>query len=117
MSLQGCGYQGYEFGAGYLDSLCQGGWLQDMDSEHDSREVDYKPCPQCCQIQAMDYYHEQMRTEWRPKKSPVWAAWHLVMDIRRNRGLPSMSLRQWRRLVEIKNAQARRARRARRLEP
>lgn len=104
----GCGYQGYEFGAGYLDSQCFGGWLQDMDSDYDSRESDYKPCPQCRQVEAMDYYRDQLRITIR-RRSSVKDAWHLVMNIRRNRGLPSISLRQYRRHVELANAQDRRA--------
>ena len=107
MSYAGCGYQGYEFGARYLDSLCQGGWLQDMDSEFDSRECNYQPCPACRQIETMDHYREDFRMEAVARKT-AWRAWHLVMDIRRNRGLPSITLRQYRRHVEIANAQDRR---------
>lgn len=109
---QGCGYQGYEFGARYLDSLCQGGWLQDMDSEYDSRDGDYKPCPQCRQTEAMDYYRQQLQVSYRPGRSGLYDAWHLVMDIRRNRGLPTIALRQYRRHVEIANAQDRKANQA-----
>jgi len=107
--MTGCGYQGYEFGARYMDSQCFGGWLQDMDSEYDSRDSDYKPCPQCRQLEAMDYYRDQLRVEYRPHRSNVADAWHLVMDIRRNRGLRSISLRRYRRHVEIANAQDRMA--------
>src|SRR5512139_2458395 len=107
MTNQGCGYQGYEFGGGYLDSQCFGGWLQDMDSDFDSREMDYRPCPQCRQTEAMDYYRQQFRCSGT-KRSTVKDAWHLVMDIRRNRGRPSISLRKYRRLVEISQAQERR---------
>lgn len=33
-----------------------------------------------------------------------YLAWHLVMDIRRNRGLSSVSYRQYRRHVEVRHA-------------
>ena len=46
-----CGYQGYEFGAGYLDSLCCDGFLWDADSCDEpggglthGGEI---PCPRC----------------------------------------------------------------------
>jgi len=46
----GCDYQGYEFGARYLDSVCIRGYLWDADSGSNPRELSSGgdiPCPQC----------------------------------------------------------------------
>ena len=46
----GCDYQGYEFGAHYLDSVCVNGYLWDADSGNAPGELDVGgdiPCPQC----------------------------------------------------------------------
>ncbi len=46
-----CGYQGYEFGGGYLDSLCCDGFLWDADSCDEPGGMLTSggdiPCPQC----------------------------------------------------------------------
>ena len=52
MLPDGCGYQGYEFGAGrYPDSQCFGGRLYDMDNCDEpgtvNEPMDYTPCPIC----------------------------------------------------------------------
>lgn len=91
-----CNYQGYEFGASYLDSVCIDGQLFDADSGDSSglyEPLDYKACPQCCQLEAMNNYCD----EWLDGdcKWPRYYAWHLVMDIRRNRGLRSIPLVVW----------------------
>lgn len=48
---QGCGYQGREFGAQYLDSECFGGRLYDMDNCDNEGNIyepaEYIPCPKC----------------------------------------------------------------------
>jgi ribosome modulation factor len=49
----GCGYQGYEFGAHYLDSVCIDGYLWDADSGEAGEEGwlysigGDTPCPHC----------------------------------------------------------------------
>lgn len=47
----GCDYQGYDFGAHYLDSICVDGWLWDADScdepGGDLTSGGEIPCPQC----------------------------------------------------------------------
>jgi hypothetical protein len=48
----GCGYQGYEFGAGrYPDSMCSGGWLLDCDASDAPGMInepsEWIPCPMC----------------------------------------------------------------------
>lgn len=47
----GCGYQGYEFGAGYLDSECYGGQLYRMDYSYSVGivygQIGHIPCPLC----------------------------------------------------------------------
>ena len=45
-----CGYQGYEFGAGYLDSICCDGYLWDADSDDGEGRLTHGgewPCPAC----------------------------------------------------------------------
>lgn len=84
-----CEYQGYEFGAGrYPDSVCIDGQLYDADNCDDSGNL-YEPtcfhiCPMCSPIAAMDSYADgnigDPEAKW-----PRYYAWHLVMDIRRNR--------------------------------
>jgi hypothetical protein len=58
--MSGCGYQGYEFGARYLDSVCVDGQLWDADDCSDAGDLyeplDYKPCPGCQPLAAMDEY-------------------------------------------------------------
>jgi hypothetical protein len=96
-----CNYQGYEFGGGYLDSICIDGRLFDADNgEHTSEGFAYYepsqhlPCPQCQQLAAMSNYAddwlEDLDTRW-----PRYSAWHFIMDIRRNRGLRSIPLMVW----------------------
>jgi hypothetical protein len=91
----GCGYQGYEFGARYLDSICTDGHLQDADSDTDSLffygDI---PCPKCRQIDAMDRYAED-NLDSPDCRWPRYYAWYLVMDIRRNRGLRSISFARY----------------------
>lgn len=47
---KGCDYQGHEFGASYLDSICIDGYLWDADSGSDTEHLTSGgdiPCPQC----------------------------------------------------------------------
>lgn len=51
MLPDGCGYMGYEFGAGYIDSQCFGGRLYDLDDCDEYQNL-YEPaehldCPNC----------------------------------------------------------------------
>lgn len=86
-----CNYQGYEFGAGYLDSYCVDGRLYDADDEYEP--LDHRPCPQCQPLAAMHSYADS----WvgTDAKWPRYSAWHLVMDIRRNRDLRTTPLVAW----------------------
>lgn len=50
-----CGYQGYEFGGGYLDSVCLDGLLYDADSGDDDGLLTVGgeiPCPRCAKENA-----------------------------------------------------------------
>jgi hypothetical protein len=49
-----CGYQGFEFGGGYLDAVCIDGWLWDLDSCDEPGGLLYNggpdtgiACPKC----------------------------------------------------------------------
>jgi hypothetical protein len=55
-----CGYQGYEFGANYMDSICCDGYLWDADScdepggpLHSGGDI---PCPECNKEKWITYY-------------------------------------------------------------
>lgn len=57
-----CGYQGYEFGANYMDSICCEGYLWDADScdepggpLHRGGDI---PCPECNKEEWIAYYME-----------------------------------------------------------
>lgn len=57
-----CGYQGYEFGAHYPDSLCVGGHLWDADSG-DEMGMDKGgdiPCPKCNRAEWLAYYRDEI---------------------------------------------------------
>lgn len=57
-----CGYQGYEFGAHYLDSICCDGYLWDADSG-DGNYLDNGgdiPCPKCNKKAWLDYYRDEI---------------------------------------------------------
>lgn len=87
--LAGCGYQGYEFGAAYPDSICVGGRLYDAD-DCDSHGNLYEPteeipCPMCHSRNAIKYWAEQNRNEGMDELDAKAAALVLVADIRSNR--------------------------------
>lgn len=88
----GCGYQGYEFGAGtYPDSVCVEGGLYDADDCDDQgnlyeREEDI-PCPVCRSAEAIDWWTERNSLSGCPRYKARRAAKDLVADILKNRGL------------------------------
>lgn len=57
-----CGYQGYEFGAHYPDSVCIDGELWDADSGFESylNNGGDIPCPQCCRAEWLAYYRPEI---------------------------------------------------------
>lgn len=84
---EGCGYQGYEFGAAYPDSICFGGRLYDADNcdndgnyHEPSEDV---PCPMCHPRKAV-LYHCRTANNGSYRELYV-AARSLVSSIRRNR--------------------------------
>lgn len=96
MSTLGCDYQGYEFGAAYLDSVCIDGYLWDADSGDRSDDGwiytngGDLPCPKCNhetwrEHMADDYfsdaYDRMARGRWpfqlaRYRRDRLWAFWH-----------------------------------------
>lgn len=76
-----CGYEGYEFGAGYLDSACIDGYLWDQDKGNSGQLTGgpEMPCPQCNGSKYVDmlkdelfkdgyFSHESpMSFDWMPK--------------------------------------------------
>jgi hypothetical protein len=85
----GCGYQGYEFGANYPDSMCCGGRLYDCDncdSNGNLYEPDESiPCPMCHPRKAVDYWTDRNRLGGVSEAKARAAAKSLVADIRKNR--------------------------------
>lgn len=60
--MMSCGYQGYEFGAHYPDSLCCDGHLWDADSG-DEMGMDNGgdiPCPLCNRKNWLSYYRDEI---------------------------------------------------------
>jgi hypothetical protein len=86
---EGCGYQGYEFGAAYPDSLCCGGKLYDADNCDGHGRLyeptDDIPCPICHPLRAIRYWTERNRLGGQTKDRAYAAAKSLVQDIRNNR--------------------------------
>jgi hypothetical protein len=87
----GCGYQGYEFGAGtYPDSLCCGGRLYDADNCDNAGNL-YEPtedipCPMCHPRLAVRHWAERFSLdEGSTEDAALTAAKSLIADIRRNR--------------------------------
>jgi len=87
---EGCGYQGYEFGAGrYPDSICFGGKLYDAD-DCDGYGNYYEPsedipCPMCHEKEAVAYWEERFRSGGDSKIKAHVAARSLIRGIRSNR--------------------------------
>lgn len=57
-----CDYQGYEFGAHYLDSVCCDGYLWDADAYEDGMLTNGgdMPCPKCNRAGWMAYYRDEI---------------------------------------------------------
>lgn len=90
MLPDGCGYQGYEFGAGsYPDSQCFGGRLYDMDNCDEPGTVnepsEYIPCPICHRGNAIAYWAQRNLNGGQKRADARKSAISLVDDIRRNR--------------------------------
>lgn len=97
---ESCGYQGYEFGGGYLDSVCIAGCLHDADNCDSEGNVYLNeediPCPMCRPLDAIAWWTEQNASSWDDDEDEDDeqahnerarnAAVSLVTDIRRNRG-------------------------------
>lgn len=86
----GCGYQGYEFGAGlYPDSICVDGRLFDADDCDDNgnlyEPIEDIPCPICKPEDAMHYWTERNMNSGGTRKAASAAARSLVSDIRERR--------------------------------
>lgn len=85
----GCGYQGYEFGANYPDSICYGGrlWNADLcDGEGNLLEPgEYIPCPMCHRKEAIAHWAGVNRNSGMKREQAQAAAKSLVDDIRNNR--------------------------------
>lgn len=88
----GCGYQGYEFGAGrYPDSICVDGRLYDADHcDADGglyEPAEDVPCPICRRRDAIAYWTARNHAGGSTLRVARSAARSLVTDIRQNRGL------------------------------
>lgn len=85
----GCGYQGYEFGARYPDSMCLGGRLFDADNcDSDGNlyePTENIPCPMCHPRLAVKYWQSQNECSGVSTLQAYVAAQLLVKDIRKNR--------------------------------
>lgn len=85
----GCGYQGYEFGATYPDSVCYGGKLYDCDNcDNDGNlyaPMEDIPCPMCHPILAANWWTERNRSSGMDIVESQLSARTLVRDIRDNR--------------------------------
>ena len=86
----GCGYQGYEFGAGsYPDSECFGGRLYDMDNCDGDGNLfepgEWIPCPMCHRGNAIAFWAQRNRSAGMKMAEARKAAIHLIDDIRKNR--------------------------------
>ena len=86
---EGCGYQGYEFGASYPDSMCLGGRLFDADNCDGNGNLyeptEDVPCPMCNEAGAIEYWAQRNMSTGVKKRIAYKSAMRLVADIRRNR--------------------------------
>lgn len=77
--MLGCDYQGREFGAHYLDSVCIEGYLWDADSGDSSGDGwiytngGDLPCPQCNHSEWREYHCESVINDaWGDMAEGVW---------------------------------------------
>jgi hypothetical protein len=94
-----CDYQGYEFGANYLDSVCIEGYLWDADSGGPGELLTHggdDPCPQCNHATWREHRAETIEEdawmamedgEWPFKHRPKWPQdlwwmrWHQAVGV------------------------------------
>jgi hypothetical protein len=90
--MSDCGYQGYEFGASYPDSVCVDGQLFDADHcDEDGNlyePIEDVPCPICRRADAVRYWTGRNQSGGATYRVAEKAARALVRNIRQNRGLP-----------------------------
>ena len=88
-----CEYQGHEFGAHYPDSVCIDGQLFDADDCDDQGNLyeptEFIPCPMCSPKDAIEWWKN--RFDSPSKRKARKAARSLVADIRRNRGVETLT--------------------------
>jgi hypothetical protein len=69
----GCRYQGFEFGAGYVDSVCIKGQLFDADNCDDKgnlyEPMDYIPCPICRPGQYRKHYTASLLNDIKSRRN------------------------------------------------
>lgn len=86
-----CQYQGYEFGGGYLDSMCIDGRLFDADNCDENgnlyEPMEDIPCPMCHPKKAMGYWVERFEGSGVEESRAKDSARSLITDIRKNRGV------------------------------
>jgi hypothetical protein len=92
----GCGYLGYEFGAGtYPDSICVEGRLFDADDCDDKGNLyepgENIPCPMCDPKGAINYWTGRNQRGGGTREAARKAARELVLDIRLRRGVAGMA--------------------------
>ena len=77
----GCGYQGHEFGAQYLDSQCFGGRLYDMDNGDGDlifEPDEYLHCPNCRMEEWLENQQEHIGSRIRHLEKSSLPHWHRV---------------------------------------
>lgn len=81
-----CGYQGYEFGATYPDSVCVDGRLLDADHCDDEGNIydndEDVPCPMCRREEAIRWHANRNHGTYKER---MRCARLLVADIHKNR--------------------------------
>ena len=89
-----CEYQGYEFGAHYLDSVCIDGQLYDADNCDDQgnlyEPMEDIPCPVCRPKDSIVWWTDRFDGNGSRRKARKSARF-LVADIRRNRGIETLT--------------------------
>lgn len=94
----GCGYMGYEFGGGYIDSECFGGQLYDLDNCDGPmlyKPMEYLHCPNCQTNSWLERQAEMVGegVHGREKSSlPQWkAACRFILKTNRDAALPLLN--------------------------